>query len=362
MTLEQLKELCRHSLKGTAPENYSVGSVNEAIRDEFKTMCKNINTFMKNRYDIYEIIMESADEYLPNKVKEVFGQFAEISTVPQGQRAIFKRPLGKQRAKQFLTQVGLSGVYESFRLDHETFTVNTLAIGGAVSIDFERMLDNADILADCMEVILDGLTDAVYGQIQRALINAATMLKSKNSVTVTSYNADALAGLMRIVGAYSNGGVVIFAPDEFIANMGADAIVTAAKAGTQGIYHPDDIDAIHNTGFVRIFRGAPLVRLPQSYVDENNDKTVINPQYAYVFPAGKEKVVKLVFEGDTQMWDYTNKDRSMEINVYRKFGVGIASTNNWGIYKNTGIVYTDGTQFVEEYTDALTDNIDNYNP
>ena len=40
MTLEQLKELCRHSLKGTAPENYSVGSVNEAIRDEFKTMCK----------------------------------------------------------------------------------------------------------------------------------------------------------------------------------------------------------------------------------------------------------------------------------------------------------------------------------
>lgn len=359
MTLEQLKELCRHSLKGTAPENYSVGSVNEAIRDEFKTMCKNINTFMKNRYDIYEIIMESADEYLPNKVKDVFGQFAEISIVPQGQRAIFKRPLGKQRAKQFLTQVGLSGVYESFRLDHETFTVNTLAIGGAVSIDFERMLDNADILADCMEVILDGLTEAVYGQIQRALINATSMLKTKNFYSTTQFDAEKLTKLMRIVGAYGNGGVIIFAPDEFIADMGPDAIIPAITGVAQGIYHPDDIDAIHNTGLVRIFRGAPLVRLPQSYVDENNDKTVINPQYAYVFPTGKEKVIKLVFEGDTQMWDYTNKDRSMEINVYRKFGVGVASINNWGAYRNTGI---NDVAFIEAYEAAMADDIDNYNP
>lgn len=356
MTLEQLKELCRHSLKGTAPENYSVGSVNEAIRDEFKTMCKNINTFMKNRYDIYEIIMESADEYLPVKVKEIFSRFADVQQVPQGQRAKFRRPLGKQRAKQFLTQVGLSGVYESFRLDHSDFTVNTLAIGGAVSIDFERMLDNADIMADCMEVILDGQVEAVYGQIQRALINAYSLLNPANKKTDTNYDATNLQAIMRVVGAYSDGGVVIFAPDEFIAEMGADAIVPAITGAAQGVYHPDDIDAIHNTGYIRIFRGAPLIRLPHSYTDETNTTTVINPQYAYIFPAGKEKVVKLVFEGDTQMWDYTNTDRSMEINVYRKFGVGIASTNNWGIYRNTHITDTS----FEEYEAAMSDTLNNY--
>jgi hypothetical protein len=56
-----------------------------------------------------------------------------------------------------------------------------------------------------------------------------------------------------------------------------------------------------------------------------------------VFPAGKEKVVKLVFEGETQMWDRQNRDQSMEINVYKKFGVAINSTNNWGIYRNASI-------------------------
>ena len=376
MTLEQLKELAIHSVKGTAPENYSTNSVHEALNEAFRDMCKSINTFMKNRYDIYEIIITAADEYLPNKVNEVFSAFAEIQQVGQGQKSRFKRTLGKQRAKQFLTQVGLSGVYESFRLDTAQYEVSTLAIGGAVSVDFECMLDNADILGDCMDVILEGLTEAVYGQIQRALISAFKELPLTNKKASNGFIADEMVRLMRVVGAYSQGSVAIFAPDDFIADMGADAIVAGSADHYAGIYHPDDIDAIHNTGYVRIFRGAPLIRLPQSYTDETNTTSVINPQYAYIFPAGKEKVVKLVFEGNTQMWDYTNKDQSIEVNVYRKFGVGIVSTNNWAIYRNyklNGTVATDTeattgyniatnlpSNWDEEYKEALLNQLNRY--
>lgn len=307
MTLEQLKELARHSLNGTAPENYSVNSVNEAIRNEFKEMCKSINSFMRYRYDIYDIIIEAADEYVPNKVMQAFAPFAEVKQVAQGEKAMFRRVLGKQRAKQFLTQVGLSGVYETFRLDNETYEVSTTAIGGAASVDFERMLDNAEILSDYMEIMLEGLTEAMYGQIQRALISATSVLKTNNYHISNGFSAEEMVKLMNVVRAYSNGGVVIFAPPEFVAGMGADAIVPVlTNNGTNvapGVYHPQDIDAIHNTGFITMFRGAPIVQFPQSYLDENNEETVVNPQYAYIFPAGREKVIKLVFEGDTQMWD-----------------------------------------------------------
>ena len=46
--------------------------------------------------------------------------------------------------------------------------------------------------------------------------------------------------------------------------MGADAIpVPITTGGSQaGIYHPQDLDAIHNTGFINLFRGTPIIQIP----------------------------------------------------------------------------------------------------
>ena len=74
-----------------------------------------------------------------------------------------------------------------------------------------------------------------------------------------------------------------------------------------------------------------------AFVDENNVQTWINPQNAYILPTGKEKVVKIVFEGNTQVWDLKNPDNSMEIHTYKKIGTAIMTYHNWGIYQNTGI-------------------------
>jgi hypothetical protein len=64
---------------------------------------------------------------------------------------------------------------------------------------------------------------------------------------------------------------------------------------------------------------------------------MINPQYAYVLPSGKEKVVKICLEGATQMYDVINPDQSMEVHTYKMIGVGILAFNNWGIYVNDTI-------------------------
>ena len=291
-TLSELKQLAIYAAKRTAPTNFSVENVDAALLDGVKEMCGSVNQFMKNRHDIYEIIIAAADEVVPNKVIDAIGIFAEVQTVAQGQKAVFKRGvIGKNRAKKFLTQVGLSGVYETFRLDTDTFELGGKAVGGAVTMDFERWLDGAENLADLMEVITEGLTDAIFGEVQKALIAAAEdpTRPDANKVIASNFDGDAMFKLMTTVKAYG-GSVVIFAPPEFIGEMGPDAIVPVGT-NYQGVYHPQDIDAIHNTGYVNIFRGAPIVEIPQSFVDESNTTTWINPQYAYVLPAGKEKVV-----------------------------------------------------------------------
>lgn len=339
-TLKEIKELALHAARGTAPSTFSVDNVNEALRDELKQMAGSVNQFMKNRYDIYDIIIETADDVVPNKVLDAVGIFAEVQSVPQGQKALFKVKRGKARGKKFITQVGLSGLYESFRLDNDTFELRAHAVGGAASIDFERMLDGADDMADLMEIITEGLVDAAFVEVQRAL-KAAVDAKGRPAVNKTVQNTFVPAEMLKlitIVRAYGSS-AVIFAPPEFVAAMGPDAIVPVG-ANYQGVYHPQDIDAIHNQGFINIFRGTPIVQIPQSFIDENNDKTWIDPQLAYVFPAGQERVVKIVFEGQTQIYDFVNPDNSMEIHTYKKMGAAIVTHHNWCIYQNTGIAQT----------------------
>ena len=342
MTIQEMKELALCAAKNEAPANYSMENVNDALVEALRELGGSVNQFMKNRYDIYDIIIEAADEIVPNKVIDAVGIFAEVRQVGQGQKALFKTSLGRSRAKKFLTQVGLSGVYETFRLDHSTFEVGAYAIGGACRIDFERMLDGAENMAELVAILTEAQTDAVYQQVQKALRNAVskTGVPANNRVVGNKFVGDDMMKLISTVRAYGSG-AVIFAPPEFVAAMGPDAIVPVPASGNYGgVYHPQDIDAIHNSGYINLFRGTPIVQIPQSFIDESNTDTWIDPQLAYVLPTGGEKVVKVVFEGNTQMYDFVNRDQSMEIHTYRKLGTAILSYHNWAIYKNSGIPQT----------------------
>jgi hypothetical protein len=349
-TLQELKELAIHAAKGTAPANYSVGTVDEALRGELKALAGSVNQFMKNRYDIYDIVIAAVDEVVPQNVIAAVGAFAEVRSVPNGQKTIFKRKLGRQRAKQFITRVAIGGLYETFRLDSETFSVEAYAIGGAVSIDFERFMNGEEDMAELVAIVQEGLVESVYVETMRALHKAAEasadetthLTDNKVSVfTMSGFNAkSALQAINRVKGYGTS--ATIFATPEFVAEMGADAIVLPSANGGQGVYAPQDIDAIHNTGYINIFRGTPVVQLPNTWTDETYTKMYLDPQLAYVLPTNGDKIVKVVLEGDTQINDFKNKDRSMEIHFYKKMGVALTHDRNWAILKNTNITPTNG--------------------
>ena len=349
MNIKELKEIALHIAKGTVPACYSEQNVdmNAAFLDGLNELAGSVNQFMKNRYDIYDIVVEATDEILPKNVISALSPFAEVQVVPQGRKAIFKVKTGRARAKKFLTQVGLSGVYETFRLDSKTFELGAHAVGGGATVDFERMLDGAESLAEVMSIITEGLTDAVFVEVQRALRAAIdnTTHPLTNMVSSSTFEPDKMVKLMNVVRAYGNG-VVIFAPPEFIADMGPDAIVPVTignstnYGGVAGVYSPDDIEQIHRTGFINIFRGAPIVQIPQSFTDESNTTTYIDPQIAYILPTGADKIVKIVLEGATQIRDFTNRDNSLEVYAYKKMGCAIITYHNWALYQNTGITQT----------------------
>lgn len=322
--------------KKKLPADFTVApdAVEEALRDEFRKLAGNYDLYRRNKLDLFEILQESFDEVLPNKIDAMFSAFAEVRFFRQGQRPVFTVRGNKQRGKQFVTRVALSGVYETFRLDMTEFDVTTAAVGGAAIIDFERYLDGVESLMELYDIILEGMSDYIYKLIQEALLaswNAAGR-PSANRLTMASFDPDSMFALVQTVSAY--GAPIIFAPPQFAARMSNFITYTSANPNMPN----QDLVDIRETGYIGRFRGTPIVILPQSFTDETNSKYVLNPRVAYVIPAGKERIVKIAFEGNTIVDEWKNRDRSVEIQVYRKLGVGIiGSPNYWGMAQNTSI-------------------------
>ena len=103
---------------------------------------------------------------------------------------------------------------------------------------------------------------------------------------------------------------------------------------------------------------SPIVVMPQSWTDETNTKLVMNPSFAYVLPTGREKLIKLGFEGSPYVreWDDHEGDNSFGLQAYVKVGIGMfTAPNYWGIYYDAAL--DDGSGW-QSYNQALVPDLD----
>jgi hypothetical protein len=228
MNKNDIRDLYIHAFKGTSPDvtRFSVADVKDTLVEELRALAPNKYEYEKNKLDIFQIVQETFDEVLPSYVGNFIGQFAEIKSVGNGQRASFIVKRGRRRAKTFVTEVGLAGVYEAFRLDVDTFEVSAKAYGGAAYVDFERMLDGSENLTEPLQLLLEGLEEAIYRELLKALIAATTNsdMPAANKVTTNTFDPEAMQRLCTIAKNYGGGSAVIFASPEFVQSMGPDAI------------------------------------------------------------------------------------------------------------------------------------------
>ena len=317
-------------------ETYSVQDVETSLREELKKYVGDFYKFQKNKYDLYELISQTVDEIVPQRVEAVMGQFAEIVNLAQGQKHVFKKKLGRLRAKQFVTRVSPAGIYETFRLDSENFEVATHAIGGGVRIDWERFLDGTEDWSELVQIVMDGIEVDVYKEIALELIASynAVGRPANTKTTGSSFSVDNTKAIINVVRAYGNG-AVLFSTPQFINAMGSAVVYASSQNPSVSL---NDIEDLRTTGKLSMFYGCPIVEIPNAFTDETNSAYQISTDFAFVLPVGGEKIVKVIFEGDTLVNDFGQApgDWSMEMMVYKKFGTAIMFTNNWGIIENTG--------------------------
>ena len=358
INVQAIKDLvvCDFFGRNPDPTKYSTNDIKATLSDNIHQICNDYNSYRRNKLTLFEIMQEAYTEILPKSVEDYMGSFADVRTTPDGQKVQFVVKQGARRARQFITEVGLSGAYESFRLDTNTFEVGGRAIGGTTYIDYERMVCGNEDVSEQTQILLDAVQFRIYGEIQKALLAAvnAEDRPANNRYVSAGFNAELMAKACRVASSYSGngGGVTIFAAPEFVEAMGPDAIgmpvygayalpasPTAGSAAGYAtpVYNPRNIEEIAAYGRIKTFRGNPIVEIPQSYTDETNEVSITNPAVAYIFPNGREKPVKIVFEGPARVDDWKHRDRSIEVEVYQKVGVAILTNYDWCVYVNTDL-------------------------
>ena len=334
----EFKDLCKLAVMAANPtpsnnysfegENYSLADINTAVGNGIREIAKNYHEYEQNKHTIFALIEQVVDEVLPKRVEDQYGQFAEIKTVAQGDKAIFKQRItaaSRRRAKQFITKVGLAGVYEVFKLDGKGVELPMTAIGGAAQISIEEFLDGRLDFNELVNIVMEGIDELIYKEIEKALIASIAELPANNVTEQTSFVPSAMDRLLSIADSYAQS--TIYCTFEFAATM----------VPAEGWVSDRMKDQIWDNGYLARYKGHNVVVLNQSLVDESNTEKVIDPSYAWIIPTGADKPVKIAFEGQTLIDDRKNDDWSKEIQVYKKLGVGTLITNNLCVYQNTSL-------------------------
>ena len=309
-------------------KNYSYSDLQETLRTELNGLAGSYALYRENKNTIFSLMEQTIDEVFPQKVMQLYSQFADIKTFKQGEKPIFTQKIttaSRRRAKQFIGKVGLAGLYEVFKLDGRSYEVTTNAIGGAAQIGFEEFLDGRVDFADVLEILLEGLDECVYVEIEKQLHGAAQTIQANNKHSNAGFVENDMDDLLAKADAY--GKSTIYCTYEFAAQM----------VPQNGWVSDEMRNQKWNNGYLANYKGHNVVVLPQSYEDETNAVKVVDPKYAYIIPVGAEKPVKIAFEGETIVDEYTGYDRSREIQMYKKFGVRAIFSNAICIYENTSL-------------------------
>ena len=309
-------------------KNYTYGDLQDTFRDEVKEIAGTYSLYRENKNTIFALLEETIDDVLPQRVLEQYSQFAEIKTFAQGDKPIFTQKIttaSRRRAKQFIGKVGLAGLYEVFKLDGQSYEVTTNAIGGAAQIGFEEWLDGRVDFADVLDIVLEGLDECIYIEIEKQLHGAIGNIQPANFATDNAFVEAKMDKLISIADSY--GKSAIYCTYEFAATM----------VPSTGWISDDMKNQKWNNGYLANYKGHQVIVLPQSYEDETNAIKVIDPAYAYIIPVGAEKPVKIAFEGQTIVDEYTNYDRSREVQIYKKVGVRAIFSNAICVYENTSL-------------------------
>ena len=329
---EKIVLMGKDILRNRTSETFSAETLENTLRGELAELVGysdgkiNAHKWRMNKEIAFEIMEELIDEIFPARVEELIGRFANVSTFADGDKPRFLIKKGKKNVRRFVTKVASAGVYDRVKLSKDYMDIDMEALGGAIFIPFNDFIKAEYTLMELLNIFLDELMNAIYEEVQNAIIATFTEMPANNKYTGGVLDATEMKKIINTVRAY--GSPTIFCTEEF-----ANTLIPTAD-----FISDSDKETLNNMGYLGRYAGANLIVMPNSFTDLDNVTKVFNAQYAYIVPAGSENmIVNLGFEGQTHIKEDEREDWSMEMQIFKKYGIAILHTNFFGMYRNTAL-------------------------
>lgn len=321
------------------PAQFSQEDANNAVIKAILANCgldenASVREIRAHQDAIFAIMEEVIEELLPKKVEDIIGGFAEVKTFARDAEPIFEiKNIGKARARLSITEGARGGIYKARRLDSKSMEVSVKVETVGAYVTLEDILLGTYSLADLMSNITDGFVERIYINTVKALRTAKTLAPAANIESANGFDAAKVDKLIAIANGYGKAVIMGF----------RGAIAKINNGGAWSNVYPNistaDADDVRNKGIVTVYKGTPVVELPNYLADESNSKFVFKEGDIFILPSDA-KPVKVAMKGDLHIEEVKQPSGSMEQNAHRLLGVGLLLANNVCVFTDSDVVDT----------------------
>ena len=278
----------------------------------------------------FAIIEEILDEVVPQAVEDRTQAFAEIRSFARNDQIKFDvrtSYASRRRLYKALKKGARGGVYKAYRLDGYSLTMTTEVYTVGYFMTLEELLLGTRTVAELINIIADAWTEKVFVEVMEALQAAAAAAPavSRTTTAAGSFNAGSLDNIVRIISAYGNPVIMGFRKELGLLNnaLGND-------------YSLADYDDIRNQGYVGIYKGTPLVELPNYLITHagSTAQFLFTEGTIYIMPAD-ERPVKVGFQGESYTTEFMDPQGGREWQNHRMMGVAVLFNKAIGSYTFT---------------------------
>lgn len=320
LKMSELQKLSLDTYNGRVA-NYSVQDAEELIREKLIECVGgkwNYRQFRKHEHDFYALVEEIITLNISTLAVEQFGDWVEVKDFALGDKVEFTVE-NTNLFKVGNIATGTNTVRRQ-RLLNNKIPTTSYKMAIAIYDSFDKFIAGRINWTNLIDTVSKSFNHEVALQISRAVQGAYKSIHSNLRFEGT-YSDTQLSKLVSKMKGVTGGEVAIYGVPEALEHI-------------QGANCKQDLDDRRTFGYIKEFKGNPIIELPQTY-DYINDKWGVRNDIIYVLPAG-EKIVRLGFEGDALVYEDTNpntrNDQQIEYKFQRMMHLGVLCTARFGAY------------------------------
>lgn len=209
-------------------------------------------------------------------------------------------------------------------------SISTSWVGLKIYAEFERLTTGVEDWGTFVSKIYEAydyyIKQTIYDTMAGYEAKIAATYKKTGSVT-----ADNLRALCELIETVTGHQVVI---------MGTKTALRKVTALQNATYISDEMKNEHyKTGMLGMWEGYELVEIEQGYKRNDLTQNLVANDLLWIMPVADNKFIKLVDEGETQVYQVTDAgthmDMTYDYEVQHKLGVAVLFNLAFGMYKIT---------------------------